>query len=199
MVWLCSPAPSGLRDDGSASLTACRIHGYLFVNKVAGNFHITVGKYVCASWEKGVKVCACLVSVSPQTGSLSHRSIPHPRGHAHLAALISHDSKVPYFLMKISLEQTHQSSLCPLRVVGLLLLQCLFCSYLHSDKCGWSQRCLRWFHDEVHFFFFWYTRVNCQYLFNNDSRVDWVLQHTTSRTGLTICPLEKLFLGSSAL
>ncbi|XP_074050906.1 endoplasmic reticulum-Golgi intermediate compartment protein 2 isoform X2 [Macrotis lagotis] len=41
---------------------ACRIHGHLYVNKVAGNFHITVGK-----------------------------AIPHPRGHAHLAALVSHD------------------------------------------------------------------------------------------------------------
>lgn len=50
-------------EDNSASLSACRIHGHLFVNKVAGNFHITVGK-----------------------------SIPHPRGHAHLAALVSHDS-----------------------------------------------------------------------------------------------------------
>ncbi|KAE8296421.1 Endoplasmic reticulum-Golgi intermediate compartment protein 2 [Larimichthys crocea] len=49
--------------DTSTSLTACRIHGHLYVNKVAGNFHITVGK-----------------------------SIPHPRGHAHLAALVSHDS-----------------------------------------------------------------------------------------------------------
>lgn len=43
--------------------SACRIHGHLYVNKVAGNFHITVGK-----------------------------AIPHPRGHAHLAALVSHDS-----------------------------------------------------------------------------------------------------------
>lgn len=43
--------------------TACRIHGHLDINKVAGNFHITVGK-----------------------------AIPHPRGHAHLAALVSHDS-----------------------------------------------------------------------------------------------------------
>uniref|UniRef100_A0A8D0HRR1 Endoplasmic reticulum-Golgi intermediate compartment protein n=1 Tax=Sphenodon punctatus TaxID=8508 RepID=A0A8D0HRR1_SPHPU len=42
---------------------ACRIHGHLYVNKVAGNFHITVGK-----------------------------AIPHPRGHAHLAALVSHES-----------------------------------------------------------------------------------------------------------
>ncbi|XP_040201475.1 endoplasmic reticulum-Golgi intermediate compartment protein 2 [Rana temporaria] len=44
-------------------LSACRIHGHLEINKVAGNFHITVGK-----------------------------AIPHPRGHAHLAALVSHDS-----------------------------------------------------------------------------------------------------------
>ncbi|KAM9310937.1 LOW QUALITY PROTEIN: endoplasmic reticulum-Golgi intermediate compartment protein 2 [Gastrophryne carolinensis] len=43
--------------------SACRIHGHLEINKVAGNFHITVGK-----------------------------AIPHPRGHAHLAALVSHDS-----------------------------------------------------------------------------------------------------------
>ncbi|XP_077371614.1 endoplasmic reticulum-Golgi intermediate compartment protein 2 [Festucalex cinctus] len=56
------PAQSG-SVDSSTSLTACRIHGHLYVNKVAGNFHITVGK-----------------------------SIPHPRGHAHLAALVSHDS-----------------------------------------------------------------------------------------------------------
>lgn len=47
----------------SSSLTSCRIHGHMYVNKVAGNFHVTVGK-----------------------------SIPHPRGHAHLAALVSHDS-----------------------------------------------------------------------------------------------------------
>ncbi|XP_047453293.1 endoplasmic reticulum-Golgi intermediate compartment protein 2-like [Mugil cephalus] len=50
-------------EDSGTSLTACRIHGHMYVNKVAGNFHITVGK-----------------------------SIPHPRGHAHLAALVSHDS-----------------------------------------------------------------------------------------------------------
>ncbi|XP_060931960.1 endoplasmic reticulum-Golgi intermediate compartment protein 2-like [Limanda limanda] len=56
------PAPDH-RDDSPTSLTACRIHGHMYVNKVAGNFHITVGK-----------------------------SIPHPRGHAHLAALVSHDS-----------------------------------------------------------------------------------------------------------
>lgn len=56
--------PSPIQNkDSSAPLDACRIHGHLYVNKVAGNFHITVGK-----------------------------SIPHPRGHAHLAALVSHDS-----------------------------------------------------------------------------------------------------------
>ncbi|KAF3816237.1 hypothetical protein GH733_014410 [Mirounga leonina] len=50
-------------DDSSQPPDACRIHGHLYVNKVAGNFHITVGK-----------------------------AIPHPRGHAHLAALVNHDS-----------------------------------------------------------------------------------------------------------
>ena len=39
---------------------ACRIYGNVEVNKVAGNFHITAGK-----------------------------SVPHPRGHAHLSALVS--------------------------------------------------------------------------------------------------------------
>lgn len=39
---------------------ACRIFGNIEVNKVAGNFHITAGK-----------------------------SIPHPRGHAHLSSLVS--------------------------------------------------------------------------------------------------------------
>ncbi|XP_061629652.1 endoplasmic reticulum-Golgi intermediate compartment protein 2 [Phyllopteryx taeniolatus] len=58
-----SPPAQSRSMDSSTSLTACRIHGHLYVNKVAGNFHITVGK-----------------------------SIPHPRGHAHLAALVSHDS-----------------------------------------------------------------------------------------------------------
>uniref|UniRef100_A0A8P4G5Y4 Endoplasmic reticulum-Golgi intermediate compartment protein n=1 Tax=Dicentrarchus labrax TaxID=13489 RepID=A0A8P4G5Y4_DICLA len=50
-------------EESPTSLSACRIHGHLYVNKVAGNFHVTVGK-----------------------------SIPHPRGHAHLAALVSHDT-----------------------------------------------------------------------------------------------------------
>ncbi|XP_038560951.1 endoplasmic reticulum-Golgi intermediate compartment protein 2-like [Micropterus salmoides] len=58
-----SPPVQSESADNSASHTACRIHGHLYVNKVAGNFHITVGK-----------------------------SIPHPRGHAHLAALVSHDT-----------------------------------------------------------------------------------------------------------
>ncbi|XP_028263221.1 endoplasmic reticulum-Golgi intermediate compartment protein 2-like [Parambassis ranga] len=58
-----APPVSPESEDSSTSLNACRIHGHLYVNKVAGNFHITVGK-----------------------------SIPHPRGHAHLAALVSHDS-----------------------------------------------------------------------------------------------------------
>uniref|UniRef100_A0A4W3GXQ6 Endoplasmic reticulum-Golgi intermediate compartment protein n=1 Tax=Callorhinchus milii TaxID=7868 RepID=A0A4W3GXQ6_CALMI len=49
-------------EDLSKPYDACRIHGHLHVNKVAGNFHITVGK-----------------------------AIPHPRGHAHMAALVSHD------------------------------------------------------------------------------------------------------------
>lgn len=58
-----SPPSQTPSEQSSSSLTSCRIHGHLYVNKVAGNFHITVGK-----------------------------SIPHPRGHAHLAALVSHDS-----------------------------------------------------------------------------------------------------------
>uniref|UniRef100_A0A672SAL2 Endoplasmic reticulum-Golgi intermediate compartment protein n=1 Tax=Sinocyclocheilus grahami TaxID=75366 RepID=A0A672SAL2_SINGR len=59
-------APTALpprEDDPTQPLNACRIHGHLYVNKVAGNFHITVGK-----------------------------AIPHPRGHAHLAALVSHET-----------------------------------------------------------------------------------------------------------
>ncbi|XP_075886125.1 endoplasmic reticulum-Golgi intermediate compartment protein 2-like [Nelusetta ayraudi] len=43
-------------------LNACRIHGQAYVNKVAGNLHITVGK-----------------------------PIHHPQGHAHIAAFVSHD------------------------------------------------------------------------------------------------------------
>uniref|UniRef100_A0A674DF49 Endoplasmic reticulum-Golgi intermediate compartment protein n=1 Tax=Salmo trutta TaxID=8032 RepID=A0A674DF49_SALTR len=59
-----SPTALPPREDSpSQSPAACRIHGHLYVNKVAGNFHITVGK-----------------------------AIPHPRGHAHLAALVSHDT-----------------------------------------------------------------------------------------------------------
>ncbi|XP_055475262.1 endoplasmic reticulum-Golgi intermediate compartment protein 2 isoform X2 [Psammomys obesus] len=59
-----APAVLPPREDGSSPTPdACRVHGHLYVNKVAGNFHITVGK-----------------------------AIPHPRGHAHLAALVNHDS-----------------------------------------------------------------------------------------------------------
>uniref|UniRef100_A0A8C4F4V4 Endoplasmic reticulum-Golgi intermediate compartment protein n=1 Tax=Dicentrarchus labrax TaxID=13489 RepID=A0A8C4F4V4_DICLA len=57
------PAQPERYSESPTSLSACRIHGHLYVNKVAGNFHVTVGK-----------------------------SIPHPRGHAHLAALVSHDT-----------------------------------------------------------------------------------------------------------
>lgn len=33
------------REDASAEhVAACRIHGHMYVNKVAGNLHITVGK-----------------------------------------------------------------------------------------------------------------------------------------------------------
>uniref|UniRef100_A0A8C8I7I7 Endoplasmic reticulum-Golgi intermediate compartment protein n=1 Tax=Oncorhynchus tshawytscha TaxID=74940 RepID=A0A8C8I7I7_ONCTS len=59
-------APTALPPrEGTASepLSACRIHGHVYVNKVAGNFHITVGK-----------------------------PIHHPRGHAHIAAFVSHDN-----------------------------------------------------------------------------------------------------------
>uniref|UniRef100_A0A4W5PNT1 Endoplasmic reticulum-Golgi intermediate compartment protein n=1 Tax=Hucho hucho TaxID=62062 RepID=A0A4W5PNT1_9TELE len=64
-----SPTALPPREDSpSQSPAACRIHGHIYVNKVAGNFHITVGK-----------------------------AIPHPRGHAHLAALVnvSYDGTIP--------------------------------------------------------------------------------------------------------
>ncbi|XP_042367582.1 endoplasmic reticulum-Golgi intermediate compartment protein 2-like [Plectropomus leopardus] len=52
------------REDASMEpLDACRIHGHVYVNKVAGNLHITVGK-----------------------------PIHHPQGHAHIAAFVSHES-----------------------------------------------------------------------------------------------------------
>lgn len=50
-------------DAASEPLIACRIHGHVYVNKVAGNFHITVGK-----------------------------PVHHPRGHAHIAAFVSHET-----------------------------------------------------------------------------------------------------------
>uniref|UniRef100_A0A3Q0QZF2 Endoplasmic reticulum-Golgi intermediate compartment protein n=1 Tax=Amphilophus citrinellus TaxID=61819 RepID=A0A3Q0QZF2_AMPCI len=59
-------APTALppRSDASTEpLSACRIHGHVYVNKVAGNLHITVGK-----------------------------PIHHPQGHAHIAAFVSHET-----------------------------------------------------------------------------------------------------------
>uniref|UniRef100_A0AAX7SQ15 Endoplasmic reticulum-Golgi intermediate compartment protein n=1 Tax=Astatotilapia calliptera TaxID=8154 RepID=A0AAX7SQ15_ASTCA len=59
-------APTALppREDASMEpLNACRIHGHVYVNKVAGNLHITVGK-----------------------------PIHHPQGHAHIAAFVSHET-----------------------------------------------------------------------------------------------------------
>ncbi|XP_070567159.1 endoplasmic reticulum-Golgi intermediate compartment protein 2-like [Ptychodera flava] len=47
-------------DKPEGKADACRIHGSVDLHKVAGNFHITIGK-----------------------------SIPHPRGHAHLSAFIN--------------------------------------------------------------------------------------------------------------
>ncbi|CAH1257382.1 ERGIC2 [Branchiostoma lanceolatum] len=54
-----APVSSGHQKNTPAA-NACRFHGTIEVNKVAGNFHITAG-----------------------------RSIPHPRGHAHLSAGIN--------------------------------------------------------------------------------------------------------------
>uniref|UniRef100_A0A7N6B8L7 Endoplasmic reticulum-Golgi intermediate compartment protein n=1 Tax=Anabas testudineus TaxID=64144 RepID=A0A7N6B8L7_ANATE len=59
-----SPTALPPRSDASMEpLNACRIHGHAYVNKVAGNLHITVGK-----------------------------PIHHPQGHAHIAAFVSHES-----------------------------------------------------------------------------------------------------------
>uniref|UniRef100_A0AAY4B179 Endoplasmic reticulum-Golgi intermediate compartment protein n=1 Tax=Denticeps clupeoides TaxID=299321 RepID=A0AAY4B179_9TELE len=80
-------APTALpprEEDPDQPLSSCRIHGHLYVNKVAGNFHITVGK-----------------------------AIPHPRGHAHLAALVSHDNNqmFQYFITIVPTKlQTHKIS-----------------------------------------------------------------------------------------
>uniref|UniRef100_A0A8C3AXH5 Endoplasmic reticulum-Golgi intermediate compartment protein n=1 Tax=Cyclopterus lumpus TaxID=8103 RepID=A0A8C3AXH5_CYCLU len=50
------------REDASIEpFNACRVNGHVYVNKVAGNLHITVGK-----------------------------PIHHPQGHAHIAAFVSH-------------------------------------------------------------------------------------------------------------
>ncbi|XP_060932385.1 endoplasmic reticulum-Golgi intermediate compartment protein 2-like [Limanda limanda] len=59
-------APTALppREDTSIEpLNGCRIHGHMYVNKVAGNLHIIVGK-----------------------------PIHHPQGHAHIAAFVSHET-----------------------------------------------------------------------------------------------------------
>ncbi|XP_027899139.1 endoplasmic reticulum-Golgi intermediate compartment protein 2-like isoform X1 [Xiphophorus couchianus] len=59
-------APTALppREDApNEPLNGCRIHGHAYVNKVAGNLHITVGK-----------------------------PIHHPQGHAHIAAFVSHEA-----------------------------------------------------------------------------------------------------------
>ncbi|XP_022083691.1 endoplasmic reticulum-Golgi intermediate compartment protein 2-like [Acanthaster planci] len=53
------PTESPPNKKGKGPPDACRLHGSLVVNKVAGNFHVTVGK-----------------------------SIPHPKGHAHLALMV---------------------------------------------------------------------------------------------------------------
>ncbi|XP_034018848.1 endoplasmic reticulum-Golgi intermediate compartment protein 2-like [Thalassophryne amazonica] len=58
------PTAAPLRGDASLQvLNGCRIHGHVYVNKVAGNLHITVGK-----------------------------PIHHPQGHAHIAAFVSHET-----------------------------------------------------------------------------------------------------------
>ncbi|XP_038054169.1 endoplasmic reticulum-Golgi intermediate compartment protein 2-like [Patiria miniata] len=54
-----SPTQIPSNKKGKGPPDACRLHGSLVVNKVAGNFHVTVGK-----------------------------SIPHPKGHAHLALMV---------------------------------------------------------------------------------------------------------------
>lgn len=65
---------------------ACRIFGNLVVNKVAGNFHITAGK-----------------------------SIPHPRGHAHLSSLVSElDYNFSHRIDLLSFGDSHPGIINPL-------------------------------------------------------------------------------------
>ncbi|XP_056133341.1 endoplasmic reticulum-Golgi intermediate compartment protein 2-like isoform X3 [Lampris incognitus] len=88
-------APTALppREDVSLEpLKACRIHGPVYVNKVAGNFHITVGK-----------------------------PIHHPRGHAHIAAFVSHENRLGH-LVEITQGQT------------ALLLGVQYCTYNFSHR-----------------------------------------------------------------
>eukprot|EP00118_Oscarella_pearsei_P007426 m.36416 g.36416 ORF g.36416 m.36416 type:complete len:121 (+) comp32248_c0_seq10:484-846(+) len=56
-----TPIPPRHPDDAPAGIQpdACRISGSMEIKKIAGNFHITAGK-----------------------------SVPHPRGHAHMSAFI---------------------------------------------------------------------------------------------------------------
>lgn len=97
-------ASSFQRDTATSSFHACRIHGHLYVNKVAGNFHITVGKYVInflklsSMFSSFAARSSWMCDISLTLFLLLSRSIPHPRGHAHLAALVSHDCK----FMKVS-------------------------------------------------------------------------------------------------
>lgn len=51
-------------DDLSQPPDACRIHGHLYVNKVAGNFHITVGKYVLFTYWKYFRQVVSLLKVN---------------------------------------------------------------------------------------------------------------------------------------
>ena len=43
-VWVCVCVCVHREGAALEPLSACRIHGHIYVNKVAGNFHITVGK-----------------------------------------------------------------------------------------------------------------------------------------------------------
>ncbi|XP_019631940.1 PREDICTED: endoplasmic reticulum-Golgi intermediate compartment protein 2-like isoform X1 [Branchiostoma belcheri] len=75
-----APVSSG-HQRNKPEANACRFHGTIEVNKVAGNFHITAG-----------------------------RSIPHPRGHAHLSAGINtkvYKSPSGNMLVVITSEEQH--------------------------------------------------------------------------------------------
>lgn len=80
-------------DDSSQPPDACRIHGHLYVNKVAGNFHITVGK-----------------------------AIPHPRGHAHLAALV-------FFVRLCGIVGGIFSTTGMLHGIGKFIVEIIYCRF----------------------------------------------------------------------